>query len=181
MISNLSFRYGLLFSIFSLLFSCAPEPPAKGAVVSAREEASKIGVAIMKKGGNAFDAMIATDFALAVCYPNAGNIAGGGFAVYRHSNSEMGSLDYREKAPLAAYAEMYLDESGNVIPKKSTFGGLSVGVPGTVAGLEAIHQRFEAFHGKIWFSQQLIWLEMDIELLKNSNRVSRAIKKNSFK
>ena len=165
MISNLSFRYGLLFSIFSLLFSCAPEPPAKGAVVSAREEASKIGVAIMKKGGNAFDAMIATDFALAVCYPNAGNIAGGGFAVYRHSNSEMGSLDYREKAPLAAYAEMYLDESGNVIPKKSTFGGLSVGVPGTVAGLEAIHQRFGS----------LPWKDLvqpAIDLARNGYRVT---------
>ena len=93
----------------------------------------------MAKGGNAFDAMIATDLALTVCYPNAGNIAGGGFMVYRLDNAETGSLDYREKAPSAASAEMYLDEDGNVIPEKSTLGGMAVGVPGTVAGLEAIH------------------------------------------
>jgi gamma-glutamyltranspeptidase/glutathione hydrolase len=134
---------GLSLLISFILSSCNPKTPtAKGAVVSAREEASKIGVAIMAKGGNAFDAMIATDLALTVCYPNAGNIAGGGFMVYRLDNSQTGSLDYREKAPLAASADMYLDEEGYVIPGKSTFGGMAVGVPGTVAGLEAIHKKF---------------------------------------
>ena len=134
--------FSFLFSFNFILISCSTEKPITGAVVSAREEASKIGVAIMAKGGNAFDAMIATDLALTVCYPNAGNIAGGGFLVYRLDNAETGSLDYREKAPSAASAEMYLDEDGNVIPEKSTLGGMAVGVPGTVAGLEAIHEKF---------------------------------------
>ena len=134
--------FSFLFSFNFILISCSTEKPIRGAVVSAREEASKIGVEIMAKGGNAFDAMIATDLALTVCYPNAGNIAGGGFLVYRLDNAETGSLDYREKAPSAASAEMYLDEDGNVIPEKSTLGGMAVGVPGTVAGLEAIHEKF---------------------------------------
>lgn len=114
----------------------------KAMVVSAREEASKIGVEIMKQGGNAFDAMIATDLALAVCYPFAGNIGGGGFMVYRTANGEVGALDYREKAPMAAFKEMYLDAEGNIIQGKSTLGALSVGVPGTIAGLFAVHQKF---------------------------------------
>jgi gamma-glutamyltranspeptidase/glutathione hydrolase len=96
----------------------------------------------MKQGGTAFDAMIATDLALTVCYPNAGNISGGGFAVYRTNEGEIGSLDYREKAPLGASSDMYLDAEGNVIPNKSTLGGLAVGVPGTVAGLVALHEKF---------------------------------------
>jgi gamma-glutamyltranspeptidase/glutathione hydrolase len=113
----------------------------KAMVVSAREEASKIGVEIMKQGGNAFDAMIATDLALAVCYPFAGNIGGGGFMVYRTAKGEVGALDYREKAPMAAFKEMYLDKNGDITPNKSTLGALSVGVPGTIAGLFAIHQK----------------------------------------
>ena len=89
-------------------------------VVSAREEASKVGAEIMKKGGNAFDAMVGTELALAVAYPYAGNIGGGGFMVYRKANGEVGSLDYREKAPLAATKDMFLDKDGNVIKGKST-------------------------------------------------------------
>lgn len=110
-------------------------------VVSAREEASKIGVDILKKGGNAFDAMAATGLALAVAYPFAGNIGGGGFMVYRLANGEIGGIDYREKAPLAATKNMYLDENGNVIPDKSTLGSLSVGVPGSIAGIFAVHEK----------------------------------------
>ena len=140
-ITRMIFSRAILVLSFTFI-NCSTERPIKAAVVSAREEASKIGVAIMEKGGTAFDAMIATDLALTVCYPNAGNISGGGFMVYRTASGETGSLDYREKAPLAAHADMYLDEEGNVIPKKSTFGGLAVGVPGTVAGLVAIHKKF---------------------------------------
>ncbi len=114
----------------------------KAMVVSARHEASSIGVSILKKGGNAFDAMIATDLALVVSYPFAGNIGGGGFAVFRTQDGKVGSFDYREKAPLAADRDMYLDEVGNVIPKKSTLGAMAVGVPGTVAGLFAIHKKY---------------------------------------
>ncbi len=115
---------------------------SKAMVVSAREEASKIGADIMKKGGNAFDAMVATELALAVAYPFAGNIGGGGFMVYRKANGEIGSLDYREKAPLAATKDMFLDKNGNVIPGKSTKSALAIGVPGTIAGVFAVHEKF---------------------------------------
>ena len=113
----------------------------KAMVVSAREEASKIGVAIIKKGGNAFDAMVATELALAVAYPFAGNIGGGGFMVYRKANGETGSLDYREKAPLSATKNMFLDKDGKVIPDKSTDSPLAIGVPGTIAGVFAVHEK----------------------------------------
>ena len=150
----------ILFLSSTLFQACNRIKPIKAAVVSAREEASAIGVAVMKRGGSAFDAMIATDLALTVCYPNAGNISGGGFLVYRTKDGEVGSLDYREKAPLAASANMYLDKEGNVLPNKSTLGGLAVGVPGTIAGLVAIHKKF----GKLpW--EALI--QPAIELAKN--------------
>jgi len=111
-------------------------------VVSAKREASEIGLAILKKGGNAFDAMVATELALAVAYPNAGNIGGGGFMVYRLANGEKGALDYREKAPNKAHRDMYLDANGKVIPGKSTLGALAIGVPGTIDALFEVHQKF---------------------------------------
>jgi gamma-glutamyltranspeptidase/glutathione hydrolase len=115
---------------------------AKAMVVSAREEASTIGTAIMKKGGNAFDAMVATELALAVSYPQAGNIGGGGFMVYRKANGETGGLDYREKAPLAASKDMFLDKEGNVIKGKSTASALALGIPGTIAGIFEVHKKY---------------------------------------
>ena len=111
-------------------------------VVSARIEASKIGVDILRKGGNAFDAMIATELALAVSYPSAGNIGGGGFMVFRKTDGEIGALDFREKAPLSANENMYVDENGNIIEKLSEEGALSCGVPGTIAGVFSVHERF---------------------------------------
>jgi len=111
-------------------------------VVSARVEASKIGAAVMEQGGNAFDAMIATDLALLVAYPFAGNIGGGGFMVYRLNNGTTGAIDYREKAPLASTRDMYLDSDGNVIKDKSTLGAMAIGVPGTLAGLFEVHKKF---------------------------------------
>jgi gamma-glutamyltranspeptidase/glutathione hydrolase len=114
----------------------------KAMVVSAREEASQIGVEIMQQGGNAFDAMVATELALAVAYPYAGNIAGGGFMVYRKFDGEIGALDYREKAPLKANKDMYLDKNKEVIPQLSVNGAMAVGVPGTIAGVFAVHQKF---------------------------------------
>ena len=133
----------LYFLTFGVFISCnSPvEDTIKAAVVSARLEASNIGIKIMAKGGNAFDAMIATDLALSVCYPNAGNIAGGGFLVYRKNDGSFGTLDYREKAPSLSSRDMYLDTEGNVIKGKSTIGGLAIGVPGTVAGLYEVHQK----------------------------------------
>lgn len=113
----------------------------KAMVVSAREEASKIGLLMMQKGGNAFDAMVATELALAVTYPFAGNLGGGGFMVYRLADGTSGTLDYREKAPLAANRDMYLDENGEVIPGLSTLGALAVGVPGTIAGVFEVHRK----------------------------------------
>ena len=86
-------------------------------VVSARKEASEIGLMMMKKGGNAFDAMIATELTLAVVYPSAGNLGGGGFMVYRLSDGSVGSLDYREKAPIKATKKMFLNEINEIIPK----------------------------------------------------------------
>lgn len=128
--------YLLTFLIFSCTKTYNP------AVVSARKEASDIGVEIMKKGGNAFDAMIATHLALAVAYPIAGNIGGGGFVVYRTHTGESGSLDFREKAPSNAYKDMYLDENGDVIEDMSTLGGAAVGVPGSISGIFEIHSKF---------------------------------------
>ena len=114
----------------------------KAMVVSAIEEASRIGVEIMKQGGNAFDAMIATDLALSVSYPVAGNIGGGGFMVFRKKDGTIGSLDFREKAPIAASKDMYLDENQNVNKAASKLGALAVGVPGTIAGLFEVHKKF---------------------------------------
>lgn len=111
-------------------------------VVSAREEASRIGVEVLKKGGNAFDAMMATELALAVSYPSAGNIGGGGFMVYRKSNGKTGALDYRERAPINSTRDMYLDQNNNIIKGLSMIGGLSVGVPGTIAGIFEAHEKF---------------------------------------
>ena len=147
-------RLFLIFGLFFFLFSCRsikheiiPEKTngviaEHAMVVSARVEASKIGLDILKKGGNAFDAMVATELALAVAYPFAGNLGGGGFMVYRLNNGESGALDYREKAPMAAHKDMYLDETGNIIPDMSKIGGLSTAVPGSVAGIFAVHEKF---------------------------------------
>lgn len=142
-------RLFIAFLISVLCIQCkqAPVLPTglvadKAMVVSAREEASKIGVDIMKNGGNAFDAMVATEMALVVAYPFAGNLGGGGFMVYRKADGDVGGLDYREKAPLAAHRDMYLDSLGNVIPEKSTLGATAVGVPGTVAGIIEVHKKF---------------------------------------
>jgi gamma-glutamyltranspeptidase / glutathione hydrolase len=106
-----------------------------GAVVSAHPLASKVGVAILKMGGNAVDAAIATQLALAVVYPNAGNIGGGGFMVARLSSGKLVAIDYREKAPAKAHRDMYLTSTGEPQFELSQNGHLSAGVPGTVAGL----------------------------------------------
>jgi gamma-glutamyltranspeptidase/glutathione hydrolase len=113
---------------------------SNGAVVSAHPLASKVGVEILKMGGNAVDAAIATQLALAVVYPQAGNLGGGGFFVARLANGELVSIDYREMAPGKAHRDMYIDEKGNPLHEKSQEGHLSSGVPGTVAGLFSSHQ-----------------------------------------
>lgn len=153
----LKFSASIFLSLTAVLTACSsqeqsvldtsfPEPTGAvfkhAAVVSARQEASDIGMQVMRNGGNAFDAMVAVEMALAVAYPFAGSPGGGGFAVYRLANGEVGALDFREKAPLAAHRDMYLDENGEVIRGMSTEGATAVGVPGTIAGVFAVHERF---------------------------------------
>ncbi|MBD3583027.1 gamma-glutamyltransferase [Flavobacterium selenitireducens] len=121
---------------------CSAQTTRNAMVVSAKKEASDIGAQVMKDGGNAFDAMIATQLALAVAYPYAGNISGGGFMVYRLANGQTGTLDFRETAPKAAHRDMFLDTNGNVIQGKSTETALSVGVPGSVAAIFDVHAAF---------------------------------------
>jgi gamma-glutamyltranspeptidase / glutathione hydrolase len=111
-------------------------------VVSAHGLASQVGVEIMKKGGNAIDAAIATQFALAVVFPAAGNIGGGGFMVVRLKDGTVDALDFREKAPAGATTNMYLDQDGNVIPELSTQGHLASGVPGSVDGMVEAHKKY---------------------------------------
>ncbi len=134
------------FALFLIIFSCSKVDEGvvseNAMVVSAREEASKIGIKILKKGGNAFDAMMATELALAVSYPSAGNIGGGGFMVYRMSDGTIGALDYRERAPIKSSRDMYLDDNGNIIEGLSMIGALSIGVPGTIAGIFEAHEKF---------------------------------------
>jgi gamma-glutamyltranspeptidase / glutathione hydrolase len=134
----------LTYSVFALLIllfgfsesaSRRPVKALNGMVVSSDSLATQVGVEILKKGGNAVDAAVAVGFALAVTYPQAGNIGGGGFMVIRMANGETVTIDFREKAPMKASENMFLDENGNFVPEKSQVGHLSVGVPGSVAGL----------------------------------------------
>lgn len=149
--SRVTFFFILTIFFFSSCDAPAPLPPKapergviadNGMVVSAHPLASKVGVEIMKKGGNAFDAAIAVQFALAVAYPRAGNIGGGGFAVIRTKEGEVQSLDFREKAPLKADRDMYLDDEGNVIKGKSLIGHWAAGVPGSVDGMVKMHEKY---------------------------------------
>ncbi|WP_222841360.1 gamma-glutamyltransferase [Hymenobacter sp. BT188] len=114
---------------------------AQAMVVSAHPEASRIGLEVLQKGGNAYDAAVAVQFALAVVLPTAGNLGGGGFFLYRGNEGSIGALDFREMAPSAASRDMYLDKQGNVITDLSTAGHLASGVPGTVAGMVTVHQK----------------------------------------
>jgi len=113
-----------------------------GMVVSAHPESSLIGTKILQAGGNAVDAAVATEFALAVCYPEAGNIGGGGFMVIRLADGKTDVIDYREKAPLMASRDMYLDNAGNAIDGLSTDTHLASGVPGTVDGMINAHSKY---------------------------------------
>ena len=120
-----------------------------GMVASTSEIASRVGVEVMQRGGNAIDAAVAVGLALAVTWPSAGNLGGGGFMMIRRANGDTEIIDYRERAPLAASRDMYLDKSGNVIEDASTVGYKAVGVPGTVAGLALALKR----HGRLRWPQ----------------------------
>jgi gamma-glutamyltranspeptidase / glutathione hydrolase len=127
----------------------APAQAQHAMVVTVQHDASDAGVKILQAGGNAVDAAVAVGFALAVVYPDAGNLGGGGFMMLRLANGESHFIDFREEAPLRASANMYLDGDGKIIPDASTVGYLCVGVPGTVAGLVEAERRF----GKLTLQQ----------------------------
>ncbi|HEX9951530.1 MAG TPA: gamma-glutamyltransferase [Rubricoccaceae bacterium] len=120
----------------------APVRASRGMVVSAERNASEAGVAVMRAGGNAVDAAVATGFALAVTFPVAGNIGGGGFLVVRFPDGTATTLDFRETAPAAATRDMFLDSTGTFVPVRSQVGALASGVPGSVAGLVEAHARW---------------------------------------
>ena len=138
----------IIVSFFAIIQLNAQESYKNGVVVTAHPEASKVGVEILKKGGNAIDASIAVQFALAVVYPNAGNIGGGGFLVYRDAKGKTDALDYREKAPLKASEDMYWDKDGNAIKDLSLYGQFSAGVPGTVDGMVKAHEKYGKLNWK---------------------------------
>jgi gamma-glutamyltranspeptidase / glutathione hydrolase len=134
----------------------AQRPPIEaehGMVTSANRMASEIGAEVLKRGGNAADAAVATGIALAVTYPRAGNIGGGGFAVIRLADGRTTSIDFREMAPQKASRDMYLDAKGNVVPGRSTRGHLAAGIPGSVAGLAMLHEKYGS--GKLSWAELL--------------------------
>jgi gamma-glutamyltranspeptidase/glutathione hydrolase len=150
---DIRMRFALPYKLLALLsgaLACAAAQAASqapvggenGMVVSAQHLATQVGVDVLKDGGNAVDAAIAVGYALAVVYPAAGNLGGGGFMTIQLADGRKTFLDFREKAPLAATANMYLDTDGNVVKGASTTGHLAVGVPGTVSGLEFAREKY---------------------------------------
>lgn len=137
-----------------------------GMVVSAHPQSSRIGVSILKKGGNAVDAAVATEFALAVCHPEAGNIGGGGFMVIRMKDGNTDFIDYREKAPSSSSVDMFLNSDGDVAEGLSTETHLASGVPGTVDGMIKVHSRY----GKLPFRDVI---QPSIDLAKNGYKLKK--------
>jgi len=137
---SVTFALAPLTSVFAA--SPAPAKGEHGMVVTAQHLASEVGVEILRKGGNAIDAAVAVGYALAVVYPNAGNIGGGGFMTIRFKDGKSTFLDFRERAPLAATKTMYLDKDGNPVKGASLDGYLAVGVPGSVAGFEMAREKY---------------------------------------
>ncbi|RJT38844.1 gamma-glutamyltransferase [Mesorhizobium waimense] len=139
-----SLSFSLAFALPLPVFAASPAPAKgeHGMVVTAQHLASEVGVEVLKKGGNAVDAAVAVGYALAVVYPNAGNIGGGGFMTIRFKDGRSTFLDFRERAPLAATKTMYLDKDGKPVKGASLDGHLAVGVPGSVAGFEAAREKY---------------------------------------
>ncbi|CAH0171557.1 gamma-glutamyltransferase [Pseudomonas brassicacearum] len=158
--------------------SQAPVAAENGMVVTAQHLATHVGVDVLKNGGNAVDAAVAVGYALAVVYPAAGNLGGGGFMTLQMADGRKTFLDFREKAPLAATANMYLDKDGNVVPDLSTRGHLAVGVPGTVSGMELALKKYgskpraELIAPAIRFAEEGFALEQgDVDLLETTTEV----------
>lgn len=173
--------------IFTGLSACTSQPAGKKEtttgftadsvmVVTAHPEATRVGVAILQKGGNAYDAAIAVQFALAVVYPEAGNIGGGGFMVTRTSDGKYDCLDFREKAPLKASRDMYLDATGNVVPDLSTRGHLACGVPGSVKGMQEIHKKYGSLSWKELLAPAISLAEQGFILTeKGARRINKGL------
>ncbi len=140
--SFLALGFGLSLQLTGLAASFAPVAAEHGMVVTAQHLATKVGVAVLQRGGNAVDAAVAVGYALAVVYPAAGNLGGGGFMTLQLADGRKRFIDFREKAPLAATANMYLGPDGNVVKGLSTYGHLAVAVPGSVAGLEYAREKY---------------------------------------
>jgi len=146
---GLRWRYGVVVAAIAMVIaaplqaaSVAPVAAEHGMVVTAQSLATEVGVDVLRRGGNAIDAAVAVGYALAVVYPAAGNLGGGGFMTLQLADGRKTFLDFREKAPLAASANMYLNKDGNVIAGLSTKGYLAVGVPGTVSGMEFAREKY---------------------------------------
>lgn len=179
--STSCFHYVILLFVGAIFSACQESKPQSNQpvfditkqviedssmVVSAHPLATAAGIEILKKGGNAIDAMVAVHFALAVTYPRAGNIGGGGFMIYRDKNGNTNTLDFREKAPSSAHRDMYLDSTGQIIDSLSLTGPLASGVPGSVEGMYAAHQKY----GKLPWSTLL---QPAIDLADNGIPVSQ--------
>tara|TARA_B100001248_G_scaffold260211_1_gene247837 strand:- start:1574 stop:3244 length:1671 start_codon:yes stop_codon:yes gene_type:complete len=165
-----------VFFITVLNISCntnSKKSTPRAMVVSAHPLASEVGLSILKKGGNAADASVAVQFALAVVYPSAGNIGGGGFLVYRKNNGFSSSLDFREKAPSKAYRNMFLDSNNKVIENSSLYSPLAVGVPGTVDGMVQIHAKYGKLPWKELIQPSIDLAENGFPLtLKEANKLN---------
>ncbi|WP_413669794.1 gamma-glutamyltransferase [Mucilaginibacter sp. Mucisp86] len=169
-------KYLLLFlsAIFFVLAGCAPGQLGlnnsgqyrNGMVVCAYPDAAQVGLDILKKGGNAVDAAVAVQFALTVTLPEAGNIGGGGFMVYRAGDGKTSTLDFREKGPAAANVNMYLDSAGNVIPDMSLYTHKASGVPGSVDGMVEAHRKY----GKLKWADLV---EPAIKLARNGFKITK--------
>ncbi|WP_214511864.1 gamma-glutamyltransferase [Pseudomonas brassicacearum] len=167
-----------LSCLYAQAASQAPVAAENGMVVTAQHLATHVGVDVLKNGGNAVDAAVAVGYALAVVYPAAGNLGGGGFMTLQLADGRKTFLDFREKAPLAATANMYLDKDGNVVPDLSTRGHLAVGVPGTVSGMELALKKYgskpraELIAPAIKFAEEGFTLEQgDVDLLETATDV----------
>ncbi|UVM59404.1 gamma-glutamyltransferase [Pseudomonas sp. B21-010] len=167
-----------LSCLYAQAASQAPVAAENGMVVTAQHLATHVGVDVLKNGGNAVDAAVAVGYALAVVYPAAGNLGGGGFMTLQLADGRKTFLDFREKAPLAATANMYLDKDGNVVPELSTRGHLAVGVPGTVSGMELALKKYgskpraELIAPAIKFADEGFTLEQgDVDLLETATDV----------
>ena len=142
----------LLWALCADGASMRPVHAPHAMVASVHELASRAGVEMMQAGGNAVDAAVATGFALAVVHPQAGNLGGGGFMLIRTADGAAHFIDYREKAPSRATADMYLDAQGNIVPNASLVGYKAIGVPGSVAGMIYAEQKY----GKLKLAKVLV-------------------------